>query len=68
MEVDYKKMVEQDDELKSFLRDVLLEIHLSTKDGDHLVKALYGFYQIGMSRHDVVQWYKNMISMNRDES
>lgn len=64
MNIDYKKLLEQEPEAQRYVKDCLLGIFLADKDSQALLASIHSFYQIGMSVEDVVRWTRNMQRQN----
>ena len=55
LEVDYKKMLEQDQDLQDYVADVMLGMILNKNDSLPLIKFINGLYQSGLSKDDAIK-------------
>lgn len=67
MEIDYKKLVEQEEDFKQFISDVLFGFMKKDKKFDTMVKTIYSFYLAGTSVDEAVQIMSISSSLNNGE-
>jgi len=59
-DINFKKMLEQEPELKAYFQEVLMLVFMADKNSHDLVKSIYNFREIGMTADQVAQWIIGM--------
>jgi hypothetical protein len=65
--VDVKKILEQDDDFREFAKEALLVNMLMLPESRQFISALYSFYNIGMTKEQVIQWIKTASNLGLDK-
>lgn len=63
-DIDFKKLSIQEPDFAAFTKNAIFESYLITKSGRELLKAMYNFYQIGMTEKQVTQFMANAMRQN----
>lgn len=66
MKVDYRAMLEQDDELREFVKECMYESQLLSDNIDTAVAMLANLYQFGMKPKVVARMMQNINEANED--
>jgi len=66
-DIDFKKMVEQEPDLKAYFSEVLVKVFLADKNSREMLKAIYNFRNIGMTTEQVADWVIGMQKFNPPE-
>lgn len=62
MNIDYRLMLKQDPELKKYFEGIILEVMLRDNHFKELATAIVSFYNMGMSKDQVVKF---IIGLNK---
>lgn len=64
MNIDLKKMLEQDESFRDFTKESLLGMISGDKSGQDLLQSIYSFYNIGMTPEQVADWIRLIKGFN----
>lgn len=59
-DIDFKKMIEQEPDLKEYFQEVLTTVFLADKNSRDMIKAIYNFREMGMEPQQVAKWILGM--------
>lgn len=65
--IDARKLIEQDEEFKKFVQEVIIDVFLYDKNARNMVGSIHSFYQIGMTPQQVAKWIKSMSQWGPEE-
>lgn len=52
--------MEEDPAFKEYVKACLLEMFMLEEDNNTFLASVHGFYSIGMTEEQVIQWVRNM--------
>lgn len=58
--INFKKLMEEDPAFKEYVKACLLEMFMLEEDNNTFLASVHGFYSIGMTEEQVIQWVRNM--------
>lgn len=67
MDVDVKALVTQDEDFALYLKDCIYNMMMQDGGIDAMVKAIYGFYTLGLSKEQVATWWRSMQLLKKRE-
>lgn len=66
-DIDFRKLVEQEPGFREYLSDVLVESIVSDRESTSAMKAIYSFYNIGVTVSQVSLWLKSIRADKKED-
>ena len=66
-DIDFKKLTIQEPEFAEFVKNAVYESYLITMQGKEMLRAMYNFYQIGVTEKQAAQFMANAMRGSRED-